>query len=306
MKFLSCTSRADNSLFELSRTLSVSSDPLILLLQKKIHYCDCHVLLVTDDRKDLDRLDVGIYDKKLLENLFDAWRIIVQGNTNTSTKETAYSVINQIGDVVQFDLNNRCSTSLRKIKKSDLGIHYFFLLSGKDIHGLPLYKLTLLCNLWQIEQKRIPLHAAGVVHQGDLYLFSGPSGAGKSTISNLSMERGDWVLDEDQVLLKPQVTGGYCAQAWGYSLVTSDAPLRAIFKLVQDTADQLIPLSKQQTARFLVERNLDVIGHIPVTADVERVYRSVSNVARVVPGFELHFRKSTDFWRLIDAEFGLE
>jgi len=36
---------------------------------------------------------------------------------------------------------------------------------------------------------------------------------------------------------------------------------------------------------------------------LRRSIRTIGDLARTIPGYELHFRKSPDFWKLIDAEF---
>jgi hypothetical protein len=88
----------------------------------------------------------------------------------------------------------------------------------------------------------------------------------------------------------------------GYSMLRP--PLRGIFKLMQDEQDYLVPLSQQQTAHIL----LDGFNQVPKTNALPdnaygMAFHTIGNIARTIPGYELHFRKSPDFWDVIDAEF---
>ena len=119
----------------------------------------------------------------------------------------------------------------------------------------------------------------------------------------LSSAVGDQVIDEDQVLVHSLAGGGYSSDGWGYGVVPCESHLRAIFRLVQDTEDRLIPLKQLQVARVVLERHSDVMGGM-LTADLLRgSFQLASEIARQVPGYELHFRKSPDFWKLIDEQF---
>ena len=110
------------------------------------------------------------------------------------------------------------------------------------------------------------------------------------------------MLDEDQLLLQPMQNGPWQAQAWGYSLQTCEAPVSAVFKLVKDKEDRLVPLSRVQTAHFLMDRVLDVMHLALERKALELIFHRMAELARQIPGYELHFRKSPDFWRLIDDE----
>jgi hypothetical protein len=89
----------------------------------------------------------------------------------------------------------------------------------------------------------------------------------------------------------------------GYSLRTCDSPIKAVFKLIQDKSDLLLPLSELKTSRFLTERVMEVCGFFSSSDRLRNIFSMASRVARSIPGYELHVRKSPDFWKLIDAEF---
>jgi hypothetical protein len=166
--------------------------------------------------------------------------------------------------------------------------------------------LTFLCNYWQLEHRFTPLHSSAIIHKGNLFVFCGSSGAGKSTISQLSLARGDDVLDEDQIMIYQKPEGLFSANAWGYNLRSCSLDIRAIFKIIQDAEERLIPLSHTQTAHLLADQSFTIPGKCIADRQIIDLFGRVSEIARNIPGYELHFRKSPDFWKLIDKEFGLE
>jgi len=276
-----------------------------LLLEKKIQLTSYHFLIITPDQSiiGIEKLDDEL--KTDVDDLKNAWKIIRGvGLTDLEKQKMAWKQIDDIGDRLPGH-ERRSSLILRHFKKSKDNNLFFILLPEKDSDIFPQYELSVLCNLWQVEHKRIPIHSVGVTHHRKLFLFGGPSGAGKSTVANLSVSQGDWVLDEDQLLLNQTASGRYNAQAWGYSLQNTDIPLAAVFKLVKDDSNRLIPLTATQTASFLFERVMEVMGFMFEKRYIRYVFSEVTSIARSIPGYELHFTKSPDFWELIDAEFSL-
>jgi hypothetical protein len=59
---------------------------------------------------------------------------------------------------------------------------------------------------------------------------------------------------------------------------------------------------KTQMAHFLMERSIEVFGDILNDRMMEKLFRQIALLARNVPGYEMHFRKSLDFWKLIDEQ----
>lgn len=297
------SSLASQCLEKFENKNSVDSNTFISLLQKKMALCDYIVLLIANDQIVEDAAKKE-YNFQYLMTLTSAWRGI-GGINDTVAQKKCLDIIDQIGEIVlKNPTSGGYSLRLREFreKRGDRD-RFFLLLSSQDPYGLPTFELLFLCNFWQVEHGFLPIHTAGIIHKGKLFLFSGPSGIGKSTIASISEENGDQVVDEDQVLIHLSEAGGYTADGWGYNVVSCQTPLRAIFRLVQNTEDRLIPLKQYQVARLLLERYNDVLGDAEAVGLLRRSFCLLSGVARQIPGYELHFRKSPDFWKLIDEQF---
>ncbi len=138
----------------------------------------------------------------------------------------------------------------------------------------------------------------------------GKSGAGKSTAALLSAEIGLPVIADELTFVISDATHNYRLAGMptvklppeGWTAIRP--PLRGIFHLVQDTTNYLEPLSQRQTARLLFEGMMQTPS-VPKLPDamVGDAFRTASDIARTIPGYTLHFRKSPDFWKIIDAEF---
>jgi hypothetical protein len=303
MEFFGYPSVVNDTLKRFAEATNQGDHPLSILIKEKLALCDYKVLLIPNVPYHSDNLCVDWFDSQELMDLHNAWECVRgEGLTNMIAQKCAWEIINKIGGVLS-DNKGSSSMVLRSYNRDKGDNHFFILLTGKERDGLPTFELLILCNYWQIKNGRYPFHAAGVIHHEKLFLFGGPSGAGKSTIAKVSESFGDKVLDEDQVLLLRTFDGNYKAQAWGYSLQKCDVPLQAVFKLIQDDENQLLPLTQSQTASFLTERAMEVMGSMFSDDLIKHIFRQVAEIARCVPGYELHFRKTPDFWNLIDERF---
>lgn len=164
--------------------------------------------------------------------------------------------------------------------------------------------LFSISALWHIEKREGLFHAAGVVCQNSAHLFVGRSGAGKSTISRLSASCGFRIIHDDCVIVIPDRSNRYSVR--NCSLSTTEFTLRSIFFIVQDTIDFLKPVSVAMSTREILQGFIDCGSSAIFSGETLKVAFEVSAaIARAVPGYELHFRKSPDFWKVIDAELGL-
>ena len=138
----------------------------------------------------------------------------------------------------------------------------------------------------------------------------GESGKGKTTVAQLSVETGHIALGDDLnfiIQVRPNdyklgVAPSIVPTLSSYSMLNPS--LRGIFKLTKDNHDELIQLSPRNIAKNLLES----LKQIPKAASLsdqifQNAFQTISSIARAVPGYELHFRKSPDFWKLIDERF---
>jgi len=163
------------------------------------------------------------------------------------------------------------------------------------------YFLRLCTALLAFERGALLFHAAGLVRRGRGYLFFGHSGSGKTTVARLSPDAE--VLNDDLVLLRRErgEWHAYSTPFWNPTQMrpanVAKAPLRALFRLVQDTKVHLEPLPK---AKALAE----LIASTPVIpADPQRLPRLLAFHQRLladVPIYDLHFLPDPSFWTVID------
>jgi hypothetical protein len=302
MKFYYYSTLAERALSRFYEGDAIYRKPPFIPLQIRFATCDYHVLLIAND--PLNHLDegAGIFGQQNVVDLSSTWQSIHgEGFNDMVVQERGWNTIDRIG--TRLPLRNRIGNPyVRRFRDDPTGRLFFILLTDLEENGLPDFELFYLCNLWQIEHGALPLHAAGVAHNEKLYLFVGPSGAGKSTIASISKESGDQIVDEDQVIIRRIDENTFVADGWGYNMCSYDIPIRAVFRLVQDTEDRLVPLGQAQSALLLLEGHNDVMADRHYDDLLKTAFSISSAIARTVSGFELHFHKSSDFWKLIDGQ----
>jgi hypothetical protein len=156
---------------------------------------------------------------------------------------------------------------------------------------------TVYCNLIA-RRSGIALHAAGVLRDGQAYVFAGRSGRGKTTVARLSEPYP--LLDDDLVLIR-QAGGAFAAYtspAWARSLPGLDEagryPLAAIYCLRHGQPARLRPIAPAEAvARILTLPP----GATPAVCD--RLLATCSELAEGVPCFELTFAADSRIWELI-------
>jgi len=172
---------------------------------------------------------------------------------------------------------------------------------GVDAKLLIAHVVESVALRWYTAYAGGPLHAAATARADQGCLFLGESGAGKSTVASLSQELGAKVVGEDRVMLSQDGT------SYRLSHVDSAvAPvLRAVFVLKKGDANGLTPLRPRETCRHLSKSVLEyAVGQQHFGPWVRQAFHNMAEVARHVPGYVLEFRKSSDFWDVIDAELG--
>jgi hypothetical protein len=160
--------------------------------------------------------------------------------------------------------------------------------------------LRSVCAHLALERGGFLLHAAGVARQGRAHLFFGPSGSGKTTVTLLS--EGDEILGDDLVLVR-KGERGYEAHAVPFRGLCREAPesagsfpLAGFYRLVQAPSDSLEALPAARGAA-------ELLGSLPFVMEGGgggKALEVVGRAASEVPVFRLRFRKSADFWKLLE------
>jgi hypothetical protein len=171
--------------------------------------------------------------------------------------------------------------------------------------------LFFLATKWHVEQGGLSLHSAAVARGDDGFLFLGRSKAGKSTIAELSASIGLSALGDDLNFIINDKNNGYRLAASAspssprrnYSFY--QPKLRGIFLLIQDKSDYLSFIPPMKLAPLLFDSFIQQTPYVRRVADnlVTKGFQTICDLARQVPSYELHFRKSPDFWKLIDEKF---
>ncbi len=149
------------------------------------------------------------------------------------------------------------------------------------------------------------LHAAGLIRNDAGFVFFGPSGAGKTTTTRLSADQAE-VLSDDLVILR--CTDGNCVLhgvpfKGDYSdapRANQMAPLKAIFRLKQDSIHYLEPLPHVTAVAELVASSPFVVRDLGLS---QKLISVCQQIARAVPVQLMHFRRDNGFWRIIDEHY---
>lgn len=306
MHFLACSPLGEIAKYRVEKLLSRRLYPRDELFSRRTNLCNYMVSLIgTDCPRFLDSFtrdheaEIAIINK-----LWDSvWNNQDQNLSGDAKWRKIFNIADPIllpGQLITDDVRNHVDRRLLRCPKCKSGNHFFVLVRGDEQFGIPVNFLLFLDALYQIDLKRLPLHAAGVLYRGGIYIFSGVSGTGKSTIVNLSRKIGAIIVDEDQVLLRPNKNdkGIFFGEAWGGDINNLDNPLRAIFFLYKDKIDWLSLLGQTQVASLIIQRHTDIMGNY--IGIFPQAFHLAADIARNIPGYNLHFRKSPDFWKLID------
>jgi len=159
-----------------------------------------------------------------------------------------------------------------------------------------------LCSLRYIKQKRTIFHSSAIIEGNSAFLFMGESGSGKGTVCSLSNPEQYTVINDDQVFVYKDTHDTYIVT--NQSMSMPGVPVKALFFLVQDTTNYLTPLSPIEAARRLLHSSMESMALKVLHGQPLRDTFAISaSIARCIPSYDLHFRKSSDFWDVIHAEF---
>jgi hypothetical protein len=146
------------------------------------------------------------------------------------------------------------------------------------------------------------LHGASIVRDGRGYIFFGKSASGKSTLCSLSTEGS--VVSDDLSLVLPSAGGLVVAGTpfrgtFGAGDPKVGAwPLAGMFRLIQDDTTHV-----EEMPRVLAFA--EYVANLPFVNDALHAYPGLMErleaAVRGVTIRSLHFTKSPDFWKAVDA-----
>ena len=169
------------------------------------------------------------------------------------------------------------------------------------------YYLRVAYALLSFDSGGLMFHAAGLVRNGQAYLFFGHSGSGKTTVARVS--KSVLVLNDDLLILAPATSPGnqstkwiaYATPFWNPTQVAPTnhcAPVTGLYRLVQDQEVYLEPMKSSQALA-------EMVSNIPVIPDDlsrgERLLKRCSVLIENIPVYYLHFLPDSTFWGAIDA-----
>jgi|GEM_PF-1876098 len=239
-------------------------------------------------------------------------------NTVNAYKGDVFKLLHEAWKNISFASNSSCLNNWRTIFNNGrevfpgLGFFrlkncmkpvYFFLFDKSGAEAISfLNDMLFILSAWQhIKNSRGYFHGAGIVYENGAFLFLGPSGAGKSTISAFSKKLGCKIIHDDHVVASKSENGKY--SVFDIAFTPPGVSLKAIFFLVQDKRDNLVALSQTQTAQGLFKSLFELPSEkILYGSYLINAFNVCADIARAVPGYELHFTKSPNFWKVIEDE----
>jgi len=232
----------------------------------------------------------------ILDEIHKAWQQI--GQTPSKGDLGAWRIIHQYGEEIAPGLR------VFRLRESKTPFYFYLVSQKKPVTAAArLNDVLFSLSTWHhLDQGRCVFHAAGVVHLDFAHLFVGISGAGKSTVGTLSNALGYRIIHDDHLVVYPDQVGNYLVTDISQSI--PGVPLKSISFLMQDSKDRLVPLSELKTTRGLLDGFRDIVGeHLLSDQMLRYAFGFSADIARHTPGYELHFRKSPEFWKLIDEQF---
>ena len=158
------------------------------------------------------------------------------------------------------------------------------------------------------------LHSGTVSSSAGAFIFLGHSGTGKSTICEYSQEFDSekleifsddmnilWQKEDSQLVVLPAAMGGIFPCQKKHLEKPKD--VKAIFWPVQSDVNQLKKITKQSMASKLVASFSNLNWDLVVNK--EQLILNTYDMTKDVDCFEMKFRHSADFWKLIYQEYSI-
>jgi len=226
----------------------------------------------------------------------DAWVTVALDPDIPSGEWPARPVTRQ-GDVCLFDMPGAYGRIALGSWQTDLRLR------RENSGSLLEHFLKSLFAYLAFHRGGLLFHAAGILVDGEVFLFTGESGSGKSTVVSLSPDR--LALNDDLVALRPDGRGwrAYGTPFWNVQTTrrsgqTAEGAVAGIYRLAQDRQVYLEPIP---TAMAISEvmANCPVVNVDPI--ELPALMNQCRELVEAVKIQRLHFRKSAEFWPMLHA-----
>jgi hypothetical protein len=224
----------------------------------------------------------------------DAW-VTVALDPDIPTGEWPARPVTRQGDVCFFDVPGAYGRIALGSWQADLRLR------RKNSGSLLEHFLKSVFAYLAFHRGGLLFHAAGILVDGEVFLFTGEGGSGKSTVVALSSDK--LALNDDLVVLRPGRRGwrAYGTPFWNAlatrrSGQTADGVVAGIYRLTQDQRDYLDSIPNAVAISELMA-NCPVVNVDPV--ELSALMARSRELAGVVKVQRLHFRESPDFWTVL-------
>jgi hypothetical protein len=233
--------------------------------------------------------------KGFVANGADDWRLEIDVSRSTAARSHAPLRVTPDGErgqfvVSRFDFTGTVNVSARCAR-----------ITVNDVNEYSLDSfLRILYSLALVERHGLILHAASLVRDDQVHIFSGPSGSGKSTVASLS---ADATLLSDELSIVRMTNDGaraYGTPFWGEFARACGkdqaAPATGIYFLHQGPRHTLDAVTPKDALQRLLPNVLFFARDATLTA---RILEIAAALVEAVPCFDLTFRLDPGFWEVI-------
>lgn len=148
------------------------------------------------------------------------------------------------------------------------------------------------------------VHSAGVIRNGNGYLFAGASEKGKSTIAGLSKEY-HVLNDEINLVMLPDngiFVEGTPFNGFFHDKSVGHAPLKAVFLLEHGREHELAHVSPAESVKTIMSQIVPPVGLDETMTHMTKIqmFDYAEKIEKNIPVCRLWFKRDDGFWNIID------
>lgn len=255
-------------------------------------------------------LSVKCNHYQLVENLAARYADFPPGKSNSFSAQIEWVGTERNSSLLDTKTNFQngilhfSATGYQGFIDEEAGHGYLQLSSVQPVEDID-YFLRVALALLVHKADCILMHTAGIVRNGQSYLFFGHSGSGKTTICKASANKGskatNVILNDDLILLEPQGEKwiAHGTPFWNPTQIKPSnqcAPVAGMYYLIQDKRVYTQKLARAKATAALFS-NAPVIPQDPVRS--VNLLEMFTQLQSITPVYELHFLPDNSFWNVI-------